>query len=254
MATGATVANGNAPGRIPRGAGTARMPIHEPVPQRSTMTDKIRFQRLDAAAYDTLVAGGRVIEADHHGAKLIALGDGNYLKLFRRKRLLSSALMRPYSWRFQRNALRLARLGIPTVAPEALLRVPHLHRTAVVYRPLAGLTLRARLRDSSAPAPLIEGFGCFLGELHRRGVYFRSLHFGNLVVGDAGAFGLIDVADLEFRNAPLSSALVVRNLRHLLRYPEDGNQVRAALAAFQRGYGQSRQALPAAASALLAAH
>lgn len=215
------------------------------------MNDKIRFQRLDATAYDALVAGGRVIEADRHGAKLITLTDGNYLKLFRRKRLLSSALMRPYSWRFQRNALRLARLGIPTVAPEALLRIPHLHRTAVVYRPLAGLTLRARLRDSSAPAPLIEGFGRFLGELHHRGVYFRSLHFGNLVVDDAGAFGLIDVADLDFRAAPLRPTLVLRNLHHLMRYPRDWALVRAAGGAFLTGYERAGRPLPVPAENLL---
>ena len=84
------------------------------------------FDRLDEATYRRLTAGARVLEADRHGAKLLALDDGRYLKLFRRKRLLSSALMRPYSRRFQRNAERLGRLGIPTVVPERLLRIPHL--------------------------------------------------------------------------------------------------------------------------------
>jgi tRNA A-37 threonylcarbamoyl transferase component Bud32 len=228
------------------------MPVREPVPQRSTMNDKTRHQRLAATAYDALVAGGRVLEADRHGAKLIALGDGRYLKLFRRKRLLSSALMRPYSWRFQRNARRLAALGIPTVAPEALLRIPHLRRTAVLYRPLAGRTLRELLDAEPGGEHWIAEFGRFLGQLHRQGVYFRSLHFGNLVVTETGAFGLIDVADLEFRAAPLPPSLVVRNLRHLLRYPQDGDRVRAAHAAFRTGYDQTGQTLPASAASLLA--
>jgi tRNA A-37 threonylcarbamoyl transferase component Bud32 len=211
-----------------------------------------RFQRLTEAAYRQLTAGGRALEADRHGTKLIALGDGRYLKLFRRKRLLSSALMRPYSWRFQRNARRLAALGIPTVAPEALLRIPHLRRTAVLYRPLAGRTLRELLDAEPGSERWIAEFGRFLGQLHRQGVYFRSLHFGNLVVGDGGVFGLIDVADLEFRAAPLPPSLVVRNLRHLLRYPQDGDRVRAAHAAFRTGYDQTGQTLPASAASLLA--
>lgn len=98
----------------------------------------------------------------------------------------------------------------------------------------------------------IAEFGRFLGQLHRQGVYFRSLHFGNLVVGDGGVFGLIDVADLEFRAAPLPPSLVVRNLRHLLRYPQDGDRVRAAHAAFRTGYDQTGQTLPASAASLLA--
>lgn len=213
--------------------------------------ESARFQPLTEVCYRQLTEGGRVLEADHHGTKLISLRDGRYLKLFRRKRMLSSALMRPYSRRFERNARRLAELGIPTVAPEALLRVPHLRRTAVLYRPLAGRTLRELLRAGDDER-LIGAFGHFLGTLHGRGIYFRSLHFGNLVVTESGAFGLIDVADLDFRPAPLRAALVLRNLRHLMRYPGDWAQVWTATQAFQMGYGEAGRPLPAAAEQLLA--
>ncbi len=211
----------------------------------------MRFDRLDEAAYGCLIAGARILEADRHGTKLLALGDGRYLKLFRRKRLLSSALMRPYSWRFQRNAQRLAGLGIPTVVPERLLRIPHLQRTAVLYRPLAGRTLRELLLVEADGEPWIARFGDFLGDLHRLGIYFRSLHFGNLVVGERDELGLIDVADLEFRSAPLGARLVARNLRHLMRYPDDWRQVCASTDAFCTGYAHSGRSLPKPAQRLL---
>ena len=216
------------------------------------MEKVVRFHRLDAAAYAELTMASRVIEADSHGAKLIALDDSRYLKLFRRKRLLSSALMRPYAWRFYHNARRLAALGIPTVAPESLLRIPHLHSTAVLYRPLPGRTLRELLDAEAAPELLIGRLGSFLGTLHRQGVYFRSLHFGNLVVTEAGALGLIDVADLDFRSAPLREALVLRNLHHLLRYPTDWSHVRSAATAFRHGYAAAGRPLPESAATLLA--
>lgn len=215
------------------------------------MDGKARFQRLDDTGYDALVAGGRVLEADRRGAKLIVLDDGRYLKLFRRKRVLSSALMRPYSRRFLRNALRLAALDIPTVTPEALLRIPHLQRTAVIYRPLIGRTLREALGRRDADQRLIREFGHFLGKLHRQGVYFRSLHFGNLVVTETGAFGLIDVADLDFRPGPLSATLVLRNFRHLVRYDRDWALVRGASQAFRAGYGGAGRPLPDRAEQLL---
>ncbi len=210
------------------------------------------FHAFSAASYQELVEGGAVLEADGHGDKLIVLRDGRYLKLFRRKRLLSSALMWPYARRFQTNALALRDLGIATVVPELLLRIPHLRRTAVLYQPLAGETLRTALRRRTAEhGALMRKLGCFLAGLHRRGVYFRSLHFGNVIVTAAGDFGLIDVADLGLRARPLSRYQVTRNLRHLMRYAEDWAWVRAGAREFCAGYTAAGGALPASLVALL---
>lgn len=210
-----------------------------------------RFHLLAAAAYQDLVAGGTVLEADGHGDKLIALRDGRYLKLFRRKRLFSSALMRPYSRRFHANAQALRERGVPTVTTEQLLRIPHMRRTAVIYRPLPGETLRTSLRKAGDRSALLRDLGVFLAGLHRRGVYFRSLHFGNVIVTGNGEFGLIDVADLELRAGPLGPHQVMRNLRHLMRYAEDWALVRAAAPEFCAGYAAVGGALPAGLVALL---
>lgn len=209
------------------------------------------FHSLAAADYRELVAGGTVLEADRHGDKLIALRDGRYLKLFRRRRLLSSALIRPYARRFHANALALSARGVPTVAPERLLRIPHLRRTAVVYRPLAGKTLRDRLRATGERSALVQQLGTFLAGLHRCGVCFRALHFGNVIVTEDGGFGLIDVADLELRRRPLAPRQILRNLGHLMRYAEDWALVLADAAAFRAGYEAAGGVLPAALLAQL---
>lgn len=212
-----------------------------------------RFHWLAAAAYQDLVAGGTVLEADGHGDKLIALRDGRYLKLFRRKRLFSSALMWPYARRFHVNAGALRERGVRTVATERLLRIPHIRRTAVIYRPLPGETLRTCLRKAADRGTLLRELGSFLATLHRRGVYFRSLHFGNVIVAAQGEFGLIDVADLELRDHPLGPRQVTRNLRHLMRYAEDWALVRAGAREFCAGYAAAGGTLPATLVMLLAA-
>jgi hypothetical protein len=211
------------------------------------------FHSLAAADYRELVAGGTVLEADRHGDKLIALRDGHYLKLFRRRRLLSSALMWPYARRFHANARALLARGVPTVTPERLLRIPHLRRTAVVYRPLAGETLRERLRTAADRSALLRELGAFVADLHRRGVCFRALHFGNVIVAEDGGFGLIDVADLALHRRPLGPRQIRRNLGHLMRYAEDWALVRADRQAFCAGYGAGGGTLPAALGALLGA-
>ena len=51
--------------------------------------------RLSKAALNQMIVGAKVLEADSYGAKVYMLQDGKILKLFRRKRWFSSALLRP---------------------------------------------------------------------------------------------------------------------------------------------------------------
>lgn len=175
--------------------------------------------RLPQAALNQMIKGARVLEADSFGPKVFLLPDGNILKLFRRKRLLSSALFRPYSKRFIDNAARLEKLGIPTLQTLTLHQLDAPGMTAVLYRPLPGETLR-QLADKNGFdwQQTLPALTAFIRELHAAGVYFRSLHLGNIVVTPGNQFGLIDVADMRFLRGPLPQHLVKRNLQHFARY------------------------------------
>ena len=130
----------------------------------------------------------------------------------------------PYSERFASNSEQLRTLGIPTPHILGLYRLSDAS-SAVRYTPLPGLTLRQALQslDSSLRESLVERFGRFMAQLHERGVYFRSLHLGNVLLMDDGEFALIDVADLRIYPSSLRHALRQRNLRHMQRYPQDRN-------------------------------
>lgn len=175
--------------------------------------------RLPQAALNQMIKGARVLEADSFGPKVFLLPDGNILKLFRRKRLLSSALFRPYSKRFIDNAARLEKLGIPTLQTLTLHQLDTPGMTAVLYRPLPGETLR-QLADKNGFdwQQTLPALTAFIRELHAAGVYFRSLHLGNIVVTPGNQFGLIDVADMRFLRGPLPQHLVKRKLQHFARY------------------------------------
>lgn len=177
--------------------------------------------RLTQAAFENLCRGAKVLEQDTRGVKVLQLPDGNMLKLFRVKRSWSSARLWPYSKRFCRNAARLARLGIPTVSVLAWYQLPSPKLTAVLYRPLPGLTIRQIARSGGLDQRLLHQMGAFVGGLHAQGVYFRSLHFGNIVQTPEGQLGLIDIADLGVRPWPLFGFERLRNFRHLCRLEED---------------------------------
>lgn len=193
--------------------------------------------RLSQADFDQLTHGARILEADSHGAKVYLLGDGNILKVFRRKRLISSALLRPYSQRFIDNATRLEHLGIPTLKVISHHKLPQPGRTAVLYRPLPGDTLSQR---SDQPGfswdPLLPALIDLIRHLHAAGVYFRSLHLGNVVVTPDQRLGLIDIADMRFLRAPLSARMARRNVQHLANYLErEGLDSHFPLARLQAG-------------------
>ncbi len=175
--------------------------------------------QLNNAELDALVATATLIESDSYGPKVYRLDNGEYLKLFRRKRLLSSALLTPYSVRFCRNAARLQSLGIPTIEPLALYQLADSAWTAVHYRALLGDTLKDLCKQEELFSPdLLPDLIAFFHTLHKKGIYFRSLHLGNIVLTPEQRLGLIDIADLSFQRRPISKSKARRNLAHFKRY------------------------------------
>jgi len=174
--------------------------------------------QLTERSFQEITLGAQVIERDSHGPKVYLFDNGDYLKVFRRKRLLSSALLTPYSVRFWKNAERLEKLGIPTVKPLKLFKLSKPGWTAVRYKALEGVTLKAIHEQFHHDERRLEQLSELFKTLHRKGVYFRSMHLGNIVLTPSGQLGLIDIADLTFQSRALSRNKAQRNLAHFERY------------------------------------
>lgn len=162
--------------------------------------------------------GAEVLEADKHGNKVLRLADGTMLKLFRRKRLITSTALYPYARRFANNAQALARRGVPVPKVIAVARIAGLGRDMVRYEPLPGKTLRQLAREGLTPErrqALRDAFTRFVIDLHDHGIYFRSLHIGNVVVTPDGRLGLIDFSDLRIYPWSLGRYLRSRNMRRM---------------------------------------
>ncbi|MCU7213221.1 bifunctional O-antigen ligase/aminoglycoside phosphotransferase family protein [Pseudomonas sp. VE 196-7] len=191
--------------------------------QRARRLLTLPVQKLSVTGLEQLSREARIIEEDGLGPKVLCLNDGSFLKLFRRRRWYTSGSFNPYSERFAVNSEQLRQMGIPTPQVLNVYRLDD-GSSAVHYAPLPGHTLRQVLQSITAPAvrqALIERFGKFMAQLHEKGVYFRSLHLGNVLVLEDGEFGLIDLADLRIFPTPLSLSMRQRNLRHMQRYTVD---------------------------------
>ena len=176
------------------------------------------MKKLTEAQYEELMTNARVIERDTFGPKVLRLADDSYLKIFRRRNNVSWSLIYPYSKKFAVNAQTLKAMGIPTVEILDIMSLPVPRKTAVKYKPLAGDTIRDLFRKGRLTDDLLQQLGQFIYQLHQLGVYFRSLHFGNIVQEPNGQFGLIDIADMKFLNRPLRESEAIRNFKHMERY------------------------------------
>lgn len=181
------------------------------------------MKKLSRDEFEAWKKGAKIIEKDGHGEKVLQLVDGTFLKLFRRKTWLSKTAFYPPAKRFADNAEELHKLGIPCPQVLDLYQLSAPYRSVVHYQPLEGTTLRQLLnqKPSIGQIELFSALAGFITHLHELGVYFRSLHLGNIVRTPQGTLGLIDISDMRCLGKPLSKGMRSRNYQHLLRYEED---------------------------------
>ncbi len=174
---------------------------------------------ISAEQHKELVAGAKVLEEQSFGVKVWLLPDQRIVKVFRLKRVLSSGRLYPYNARFANNARRLQARGV--AAPNVLetYYCPEIQRHGVVYDLLEGETFFDLLSRAEDEAPF-RTLARFLGELHEKGIYFRSVHPGNVLLREDGSMGLIDIQDIRFWPWQLGKKTRARNFRHL--YNSDG--------------------------------
>jgi hypothetical protein len=139
---------------------------------------------------------GEILEQDHFGIKVIRLTNGDILKIFRVKRTFSSANFFSYARSFCRNEKRLHQLNVPTIQVKQLYHLTAHHKSAVLYSPLVGITVRELFARSELTSEHAQKLGVFMARLHDLGIYFRGLHSGNIVLTPTGQFGLIDISEM----------------------------------------------------------
>jgi len=167
--------------------------------------------------YLALRQGAKVLEQDLYGEKVLLLNNNKIMKLFRVKRIWSSSVFYPYSVRFSQNAKKLQQLGIPTIQVEQQFYSWHLRRYGIIYPLLEGEAIAEHLAQQDPQ--LYLKLAQFIAHLHNLGIYFRSLHPGNILLLKNGEMGLIDIADMRFKKR-LSHSECKRNFWHFFRYPE----------------------------------
>lgn len=213
---------------------------------------------IGSSKFDQMMKGATVLARNANGISVVRMANGQIAKLFRSTPLFSSDRIYPFSRRFVRAAHRLKQKHIRTVDVIEVYKVKSLNQHMVVYHPLEGMSLRQKLADETRCAKLLPPFARFLASLHEKGIYFRGVHLGNvLVCSDAldkpeASFGLIDIASTRFQAASLSPRQRARNFRPMLNYDEDLRALRSiGIDQFVALYLHSSQLSPTAKQSLI---
>lgn len=186
-------------------------------------------------------ARGEVLEQDVRGPKVLRLDDGQILKLFRPRRRLWLARLLPAAPRFARHAVQLQRRGVAVPQVGECFWLDRAQAVSgCLYAPLPGRSLEQIWKESRAAFDaLLPAFAAFIRSLHQRGIYFRSLHLGNVLLLPDGGFGLIDFLDLRLYRSALPARLVRRNLAHLQGYLERNRITGFPWQALQAAYARN---------------
>ncbi len=175
------------------------------------------MQWMSVSEYEELIQGATELMLDCFGVKVLLTQDGRIVKLIRIKRWLSLSAIYPYSLRFRRNAKRLIEMGIPCVKVEQVFYCHQIRRHGVIYPLLEGESLEKIAERDDMSDELFYKLAGFIAVLHQKGIHFRSLHLGNILLLPDGELGLIDVADMRFSWFSLRLDQRRRNFRHLFR-------------------------------------
>ncbi|WP_312244609.1 toluene tolerance protein [Stutzerimonas nitrititolerans] len=196
-----------------------------------------------AQELESWLASGKVLEKDARGPKVVALENSLFLKIFHTRRHPLLARLQPAAQRFQRNTEQLRARHVPAPqVTETFWLDKRCGLSACLYQPLPGQSLeQLYLQDRDSFIALLPAIATFIRQLHNGGIYFRSLHLGNILLLPDSQFGLIDCLDLRLKRGPLGPWLVRRNLAHL-----EGYLQRRALPDFPEGaFGKAYRAVTA---------
>ena len=148
----------------------------------------------------SLREGARVIEADGFGDKVLRLS-GRFIPEAvpaQAVAVISTALA-PFSTICPLMPDCLPKGGFPSVTVIRDVSHPcHQADGGCTTSRWPGKTLRQVLRDATGDSSgLIRLLGQFMARLHEKGICFRSLHLGNVVLTPDHELGLIDIADMR---------------------------------------------------------
>ncbi len=189
-------------------------PPREPRPYHRKLVKKISERRL-LAMYQL----GEPVVGPRESPQVLKLADGEYIKFFRHRKLVSTSRIRPQGLQFVRNSLALREYNICAPVCDRMYRCRKHGVDVVRYHGVEGDEIRELV--AGGDLQLLDRLPAYLEMLHSRGIMFRAIHLANILRTPDDRFALIDISDLDIKGIPLNTWRRARNILHLLNKRDD---------------------------------
>ncbi len=189
-------------------------PPGEPRPYHRKLVKTISERRL-LAMYEI----GEVIGGQREEPKVLAAPDGDFIKFFRQRKLISTSRFRPQALQFVKNSIALREYGIKAPMCDRMYRCRKLGVDVIRYQGVIGEEVRDLV--SAGDLSILDRLPAYLETLHSKGIMFRAIHLANILVTPENEFALIDISDLDIKSGPMNTWRRARNILHLLNKRDD---------------------------------
>lgn len=182
---------------------------------------KRKVKLLSVDEFDEMVGAATMLAASSkRGRPRMMMNEkGDILKFFYQRKKLSASRIKPYALRFAKNCKKLLARGIDAVCVKKIYYCPEKQCHVVRYIRIPGKDIRECL--ASGQSEVLENIPGLLADLHKKGIFFRSVHLGNILQVKEDEFGLVDVANVRFYARSLRASLRARNIIHMFENRDD---------------------------------
>lgn len=160
----------------------------------------------------------KILSDSTEGPKVLQKHNGDIVKIFYSSKK-NSLISLPHALRFSRSAQGLTAAGVLAPHIKALAYYPAKKAYILTYTEIPGQDFRA-LTSPTNPL-LLEKLPLFLAKLHQKGVFYRGIHLGNVLLTPNEEIALIDITNVHIRHKPLSLKQRAKNLAHFVYYWRD---------------------------------
>lgn len=160
----------------------------------------------------------KILSDSTEGPKVLQQQNGNIIKIFYSSKKWSLPLLLPHALRFHRSAKRLNNANFLAPSIKTLAYYPTKKAHVLTYPEIPGQDFR-QLSDNT-PA-ILEKLPRFLAALHQKGIFYKGIHLGNIILTPKQEIALIDITNVKAYHKPLTLPQRAKNLAHFVYYWRD---------------------------------
>lgn len=202
------------------------------------------MQKITHEHYLNLIKNSKSTYYDDLNNKVLTLHDGTFLKLFPRKKLFSSAAIRPHIKKFIKNIKKIEKLGIPCLKIIQAYSIPSIKHDAVNFHPLAGMALRELYNsDTQQRDYLKEKFLNFIDQIQSHGIYLRSINLDNIVLTTESEIGLSDISDIKITHQVLKNCRLKIKNKYIARNEQEREWLKPNIIFIDSSIDEMRQSI-----------